>query len=52
MLLQGKEHEKADAFGAGDIGAVAKLKDVQTGDVLVDAEHDLELADARRSRSR
>ena len=42
MLMQGKEHEKADGFGAGDIGAVAKLKDVQTGDVLVDAEHDLE----------
>jgi elongation factor G len=42
MMLEGKEHEKADGFGAGDIGAVAKLKDVQTGDVLVDAEHDLE----------
>src|SRR4051795_11662729 len=42
MVLQGKEHERADGFGAGDIGAVAKLKDVQTGDVLVDAEHDLE----------
>jgi len=42
MTLQGKEHDKADGFGAGDIGAVAKLKDVQTGDVLVDAEHDLE----------
>jgi len=42
MVLEGKEHEKADGFGAGDIGAVAKLKDVQTGDVLVDAEHDLE----------
>src|SRR5438309_7304201 len=42
MTLEGKEHEKADGFGAGDIGAVAKLKEVQTGDVLVDAEHDLE----------
>ncbi len=42
MTLQGKEHEKAEGFGTGDIGAVAKLKDVQTGDVLVDAEHDLE----------
>ncbi len=42
MTLQGKEHDKADGFGAGDIGAVAKLKDVQTGDVLVDAEHDLD----------
>ncbi len=42
MTLQGKEHDKSDGFGAGDIGAVAKLKDVQTGDVLVDAEHDLD----------
>ncbi|HEX4526382.1 MAG TPA: elongation factor G [Gaiellaceae bacterium] len=42
MTLDGKEHERADGFGAGDIGAVAKLKEVQTGDVLVDAEHDLE----------
>jgi elongation factor G len=42
MMLQGKEHEKADGFGPGDIGAVAKLKDVQTGDVLVDAERQLE----------
>jgi elongation factor G len=43
MMLQGKEHGKADAFGAGDLGAVAKLKDVQTGDVLVDAEREVEL---------
>jgi elongation factor G len=42
MTMQGKDHEKSDGFGVGDIGAVAKLKDVQTGDVLVDAEHDLE----------
>jgi elongation factor G len=45
MILEGKEHEKADGFGAGDLGAVAKLKDVQTGDVLVDAEHDLDPPD-------
>ncbi len=43
MEMQGKDHERADAFGAGDIGAVAKLKDVQTGDVLADVELDLEL---------
>src|SRR5437764_3296151 len=42
MTLEGKEHEKAEGFGTGDLGAVAKLKDVQTGDVLVDAEHDLD----------
>src|SRR3954469_9493884 len=41
MTLDGKEHEKADGFGAGDIGAVAQLKDGQTGDVLVDGEPDL-----------
>jgi elongation factor G len=43
LLLQGKEHAQADAFGEGDIGAVAKLKEVLTGDVLLDAEHQLEL---------
>ncbi len=43
MVLQGKDHEKADAFVAGDIGAVAKLKDVQTGDVLADSEREVDL---------
>jgi len=38
MTVQGKEHAGADAFGPGDIGAVAKLKDTQTGDVLLDKE--------------
>ena len=42
MVMQGKDHERTDGFGPGDLGAVAKLKEVQTGDVLVDAEHDLE----------
>ncbi len=42
MMLQGKDHEKAAAFNAGDIGVVAKLKDVQTGDLLADSERDLE----------
>jgi elongation factor G len=42
LLLQGKETQSTDAAGPGDIAAVAKLKDVQTGDVLVDAHHDLE----------
>ncbi len=36
LILQGKDHEQADEFGAGDIGAVAKLKDVPTGDLLLD----------------
>jgi len=42
MMLQGKEHEKAAAFLAGDIGVVAKLKDVQTGDLLADSERELD----------
>jgi elongation factor G len=42
LMLQGKEHEQADEFSAGDIGAVAKLKDVLTGDLLLDAEKELE----------
>jgi elongation factor G len=37
-LLQGKDSETVDALGIGDLGAVAKLKDVVTGDVLVDHE--------------
>ncbi len=45
LLLQGKDTETVDALGAGDLGAVAKLKDVMTGDVLVDAAHDLEAPD-------
>jgi elongation factor G len=42
MALQGKEHEATGEFGEGDIGAVAKLKDTQTGDLLVDAEYHVE----------
>jgi elongation factor G len=42
MALQGKDHETAGQFGEGDIGAVAKLKDTQTGDLLVDAEYNVE----------
>src|SRR6266487_2793833 len=42
LVLQGKDHESAKEFGAGDIGAVAKLKETTTGDLLLDAEHDVE----------
>jgi elongation factor G len=42
LRLQGKEHEQADEFGPCDIGAVAKLKDTLTGDLLLDAERELE----------
>src|SRR6185312_2442422 len=43
LTLQGKDHEPAKEFGAGDIGAVAKLKETTTGDLLLDAERPLEL---------
>jgi elongation factor G len=39
--LQGKEHKEADAIIAGDIGAVAKLEEIHTGDVLHD-DHSLD----------
>ncbi len=38
LVLQGKDHDQVDALCVGDLGAVAKLKDVVTGDVLVDHE--------------
>jgi len=43
LLLQGKDHQPAPEFGPGDIGAVAKLKETMTGDLLLDAEKPLEL---------
>src|SRR5437763_7347693 len=42
LELQGKDQESAKEFGAGDIGAVAKLKETTTGDLLLDAERDIE----------
>jgi elongation factor G len=42
LALQGKEHEQASEFGPGDLGAVAKLKDTLTGDLLLDADKDVE----------
>ena len=38
LLLNGKENEPVESLCVGDLGAVAKLKDVVTGDVLVDHE--------------
>jgi elongation factor G len=43
LFQQGKEHIAAEAFGPGDIGAVAKLKEVQTGDLLLDREVETEV---------
>jgi elongation factor G len=43
LELQGKEHAQVADLGEGDIGAVAKLKETQTGDVLVDVEREVDL---------
>ena len=42
LTLQGKEHVATSEFVAGDIGAVAKLKETQTGDLLLDSERDVQ----------
>src|SRR5881227_2927491 len=38
LVLNGKENAPVESLSVGDLGAVAKLKDVVTGDVLVDHE--------------
>jgi elongation factor G len=43
FLPQGKEHVVVPELRAGDIGAVAKLKDTFTGDSLATKEHPLQL---------
>jgi elongation factor G len=42
LVLQGKEHTTEPTFVSGDIGAVAKLKDVMTGDLLVASDEGVE----------
>jgi elongation factor G len=42
MTMQGKDHVQSDAFGEGDLGAVAKLKAAATGDLLLDREVEVE----------
>ena len=45
LALQGKDHHaEAGGFGAGDIGAVAKLKETGTGDLLVADDKPVEIA--------
>jgi elongation factor G len=44
LLLQGKEHEPTQDFGEGDIGAVAKLKETGTGDILLTEDKPIDLA--------
>jgi elongation factor G len=43
LVPQGKQHEHADEFGPGDIGAVGKLKDTRAGDVLSADEEPVDL---------
>jgi elongation factor G len=43
LEMQGKEHAQLGHLVEGDIGAVAKLKDTMTGDLLLDAEREVEL---------
>jgi elongation factor G len=43
LEIQGKEHAQVPELGEGDIGAVAKLKETQTGDVLIDTERQVEM---------
>jgi len=41
LLLQGKNQTQVPEIQAGDIGAVAKLKETQTGDTLADKAHSI-----------
>jgi elongation factor G len=43
LELQGKDHTSTEAFEAGDIGAVAKLKETATGDLLLSEDQPIEL---------
>ncbi len=43
QLLQGKQQVAVPELKAGDIGAVAKLKDVRTGDTLAGKDHPIVL---------
>src|SRR5215216_4666815 len=43
LEMQGKDHTQTAELPAGDIGAVAKLKDTMTGDLLLDADRTVDL---------
>ena len=43
LVPQGKEVGHADAFGPGDIGAVAKLKETRAGDWLADRDEPISM---------
>jgi elongation factor G len=43
LTLQGKEHHQVSEFGAGDIGAVTKLKETVTGDLLLASDKTVDI---------
>jgi elongation factor G len=43
LILQGKDHAQAEEFAAGDIGAVSKLKETVTGDLLLAEDRPVEV---------
>jgi elongation factor G len=47
QLIQGKQQVPVSELKAGDIGAVAKLKDVHTGDTLATTQHSIVLEHIR-----
>jgi elongation factor G len=42
LLMQGKDHTQAPELVTGDIGAIAKLKETMTGDLLLDPDREVE----------
>ncbi|CAN5576853.1 elongation factor G [soil metagenome] len=44
LVPRGKEHAQVDELGAGDIGAVAKLKETRAGDVLASEDSKVSFA--------
>ena len=47
LLLRGKQQTPVEALGAGDMGAVVKLKETGTGDTLCDEKAPIRLAEIR-----
>ncbi len=43
LMIEGKETRQVDAFGPGDIGAVAKLKETRAGDWLADRDEPIRM---------
>ena len=47
LVPQGKEFKQTDAFGPGDIGAVAKLKETHAGDWLAERDEPVQMPSIR-----